>query len=254
MNFALILVVLTAMTGAVSLVDKVFFAKKRLAAGMEKPWLIEQMTSFFPIFLIVLLLRSFLIEPFRIPSGSLQPSLLIGDFVAVNKYAYGLRMPASNQKFLPLDEPSRGDVAVFSWPPNKKYDYIKRVIGVPGDTVAYKNKVLTINGKEAKQTFVEYTIDREGKNESWQVKKLKENLNGIEHDIYVRPDVAPFDFEITVPKGHYLMMGDNRDNSSDSRAWGLVPEENLRGKAVMVWMSWDGLLDSIRFSRIGHKI
>jgi signal peptidase I len=254
MSFALILVLLTVISGGFALADRVFFAKAREARGEKRPWLVEQMASFFPIFLIVLLLRSFLIEPFRIPSGSLQPSLLIGDFVAVNKFAYGLRLPVLDKKVFSIGEPKHGDVVVFSWPPDRQFDYIKRVIGVPGDKVSYKDKVLTINGEKANQTFIEYTTDREGPNAEWHVKKIKENLLGVRHDIYVRPDVSPYDFEVTVPKGYYLMMGDNRDNSSDSRAWGFVPEENLRGRAFFIWMSWNSLLDTVRWSRLGKSI
>lgn len=254
MSFALILVLLTVISGGFALIDKLFFAKARLERGEKRPWLTEQMVSFFPIFLIVLVLRSFLVEPFRIPSGSLQPSLLIGDFVAVNKFAYGLRLPVSDKKIFAIGEPKHGDIVVFSWPPDRQFDYIKRVIGVPGDTVSYQDKVLTINGKKANQTFIEYTTDREGAGVEWKVKKLKENLLGVRHDVYVRPDKPPYNFEVTVPKGYYLMMGDNRDNSSDSRAWGFVPEENLRGRAFAIWMSWNGLLDTVRWSRIGKLI
>jgi signal peptidase I len=158
MNFALILVVLSALSGFIYLLDWLFWEKKR-SADQKPGKIVEYSRSFFPVFLIVLLLRSFLIEPFRIPSGSLEPTLLVGDFVAVNKFAYGLRLPVLENKIVPLALPKTGEIAVFRWPPEPSYDYIKRVIGVPGDKVSYHNKKLTINGKEAKQTFVEYTMD-----------------------------------------------------------------------------------------------
>lgn len=250
MNFALILLILAGVTGFIYLLDILFWAKKR--SEMQKPnRIIEYSRSFFPIFFIVLLLRSFLIEPFRIPSGSLEPTLLVGDFLAVNKFAYGFRLPVWEKKVIPVKNPKTGEIAVFRWPPDPSYDYIKRVIGVPGDKISYHNKVLTINGKEAKQTFVEYTTDESsGK----AVAKYRENLLGVEHDIYVRPEAAAEDFEIEVPQGHYFMMGDNRDDSADSRYWGFVADEYLRGKAFLVWMSWNGKADRIRWNKIGRLI
>lgn len=250
MNFALILVVLSAVSGFVYLLDIAFWAKKR--GPDQKPNLIiEYSRSFFPVFFIVLLLRSFLIEPFRIPSGSLEPTLLVGDFVAVNKFAYGLKLPVVENKIVPIKNPRTGEIAVFRWPPEPSYDYIKRVIGVPGDKISYHNKKLTINGKEAKQTFVEYTIDESSGN---AVAKYKEDLNGIVHDIFIRSDVAAFDFDVVVPEGSYFMMGDNRDDSADSRFWGFVPDSYLRGKAFLVWMSWNGKADNVRWSKIGRLI
>ncbi|KTD51278.1 signal peptidase I [Legionella quateirensis] len=250
MNFALILVVLSAISGFIYLLDVAFWAKKR--GSDQKPGrIIEYSRSFFPVFFIVLLLRSFLIEPFRIPSGSLEPTLLVGDFVAVNKFAYGLRLPVWEKKVVSISNPKTGEIAVFRWPPAPSYDYIKRVIGVPGDRVVYHDKKLTVNGKEAKQTFVEYTIDESsGK----AVTKYKEDLNGVVHDIFVRADVPAVDFDIVVPEGNYFMMGDNRDDSADSRFWGFVPDNYLRGKAFLVWMSWNGKTDNLRWSKIGRLI
>ncbi|KTD25864.1 MULTISPECIES: signal peptidase I [Legionella] len=250
MNFALLLVVLSLITGIIYLFDVLFWAKKR--APEQKPGkIIEYSRSFFPVFFLVLLLRSFLIEPFRIPSGSLEPTLLVGDFLAVNKFAYGFRIPVWEKKIIPVSNPKTGEIVVFRWPPDPSYDYIKRVIGIPGDKISYHNKVLTINGKEMKQTFIEYTIDESsGK----AVAKYKEDLNGVMHDIYVRPDAPAEDFEIEVPPGQYFMMGDNRDDSADSRYWGFTADKYLRGRAFIVWMSWNGKTDSIRWSRIGKLI
>ena len=250
MNFALLLVVLSAISGFIYLLDIIFWAKKR-ESGQQPGRIIEYSRSFFPVFFIVLLVRSFLIEPFRIPSGSLEPTLLVGDFVAVNKFSYGLRLPVLEKKVLPIANPKTGEIAVFRWPPEPTYDYIKRVIGTPGDHISYHNKVLTVNGKEAKQTFVEYTMDESsGK----PVAKYTENLNGVVHDIFTRADVPAIDFDVIVPDGNYFMMGDNRDDSADSRFWGFVPDGNLRGKAFLVWMSWNGKTDNLRWSKIGTLI
>lgn len=250
MNFALILVVLSFITGFIYLLDVIFWAKKR-KPKQRAGRVVEYCRSFFPVFFIVLLLRSFLIEPFRIPSGSLEPTLLVGDFVAVNKFSYGLRLPVLETKVIPISNPKTGEIAVFRWPPEPSYDYIKRVIGLPGDKISYHNKILTINGKEAKQTFVEYATDESsGK----AVAKYKENLNGTVHDIFVRPDVPAVDFDVVVPAGNYFMMGDNRDDSADSRFWGFVPDSYLRGRAFLVWMSWNGKTDNLRWSKIGRLI
>lgn len=250
MNFALILVILSGISGLIFLLDVLFWAKKR--RDNQKPnKIIEYSRSFFPVFFIVLLLRSFLIEPFRIPSGSLEPTLLVGDFVAVNKFAYGFKLPVWEKNVISVANPKTGQVAVFRWPPDPSYDYIKRVIGVPGDKVSYHNKVLIINGKEAKQTFVEYTTDESsGK----AVAQYKENLAGVEHNIFIHTDVPAEDFDIVVPEGHYFMMGDNRDDSADSRFWGFVPDAYFRGKAFLVWMSWNGKQDKVRWSKIGQFI
>lgn len=250
MNFAFWLLLLSLISGGIYLLDVLFWAKKRTST--QKPFfLVEYARSFFPVFVTVLVLRSFLIEPFRIPSGSLEPTLLVGDFLAVNKFIYGIRLPVWEKKVLPISNPKTGDIVVFRWPPNPKYDYIKRTIGVPGDTVAYHNKKLTINGVEAKQTFIEYTTDESSGN---PVAKYRENLQGIEHDIFVRTDVPASDFEITVPEGQYFMMGDNRDDSADSRFWGFVGDEFIRGKAWTIWMSWNGKTDAVRWSRLGRII
>lgn len=250
MNFALLLVVLSFVSGVIYLLDILIFSKRRQAN--QKPGrIIEYARSFFPIFFAVLLLRSFLVEPFRIPSGSLEPTLLVGDFVAVNKFSYGIRIPVLEKKIIPLSSPKNGDVAVFRWPPNPGYDYIKRVIGIPGDHVSYKNKILTINDKVMNQQFIKYTIDESS---GHPVALYRENLNGVEHDIYIRPDAPAVDFDLVVPKGQYFMMGDNRDDSADSRFWGFTSDKYLRGKAFLVWMSWNGKTDSVRWSKIGRMI
>ena len=253
MNFALILLICTIVTGLMTIVDKFHFAKQ----ADREAWLNKlffQGRSFFPVFLLVFVLRSFVVEPFRIPSSSLEPTLLVGDFVAVNKFSYGLRFPVLDKKILDIGKPQHGDISVFAWPPNKKFDYIKRVIGLPGDQVRYHNKILTINGVEAKQHLVKHTsfLDEQGQLQS--VDLIEEQLGNVKHQIYVNSKVPAFDFEITVPQGQYFMMGDNRDNSSDSRYWGFVPDKNLKGKAFLIWMSWNGVANNIRWSRIGQSI
>lgn len=250
MNFALFLVICSAITGLVALLDILFWQKKR-KPGQDPSKIIFYSRSFFPVFFIVLLLRSFLFEPFRIPTGSLEPTLHVGDFLAVNKFSYGFRLPVIEKKIISVSNPKSGDIVVFRWPPNPSYDYIKRIIGVPGDHVVYHNKVLTINGHEIKQTFIEYTTDESSDH---AVAKYQETINGIKHDIYVRPEVEGVDVDVTVPKGSYFMMGDNRDDSADSRFFGFVPDENLRGRAVLVWMSWNSKTDMIRWSRLGTII
>jgi signal peptidase I len=213
--------------------------------------LVEYARSFFPVIFIVLLLRSFLVEPFRIPSNSMMPTLLTGDFILVNKYAYGLRLPVLNNKFLEIGTPQRGDVVVFKFPEDGRTDYIKRVIEVPGDEIWYQNRTAYINGELKKPvptgtyTGVGSGLVMTGAQES------VENLAGVEHHTLVRPgvpDLPPGCRElaygpIKVPEGHYFVMGDNRDNSNDSRCWGFVPEENLVGKAFAIWMHWDGARD-----------
>lgn len=250
MNFALLLLILSVVSGIVYLLDILFWAKKR-KPGQKPGRLIEYSRSFFPVFFAVFFLRSFLLEPFRIPSGSLEPTLLVGDFLVVNKFAYGIRLPVLEKKIIPVSTPKTGEIAVFRWPPNPSFDFIKRVIGVPGDKISYHNKVLKINGHEMKQTFLEYTTDESSGN---SVAKYRENLNGVEHDIYIRPDVPAVDVDIKVPKGRYFMMGDNRDDSADSRFWGFVDDKYLRGKAALVWMSWNAKTFMVRWNRLGRMI
>jgi len=250
MNFALLLFVLSLLSGSIYALDLIFWERKR-APNQEPCRAIEYARSFFPVFITVLLLRSFLIEPFRIPSGSLEPTLLVGDFLAVNKFAYGFRLPIWEKKVISINNPKTGDIAVFRWPPNPSYDYIKRVIGVPGDHVVYHNKLLTINGIPMTQTFVEYTTDPSSGN---AVSLYRERLNGVDHAIFKRSSVPATNFDVTVPKGQYFMMGDNRDDSADSRFWGFVPDDHLRGKAMLTWMSWDSATDKIRWNRLGRFI
>lgn len=275
LDFPTLLVILTFATGLIWALDAIFWAPKRrahvenlktaaeyvsdevLAKAGKEPSLVELSRSFFPIILIVLLVRSFVVEPFRIPSGSMMPTLLVGDFILVNKFAYGLRLPVLNTKILDTGKPERGEVFVFRYPENPSIDYIKRVIGVPGDHIAYRNKVLYINGKEAPQRYLGTYVGDGGGQSMTGARRLQEDLLGVEHDILVMPGRNVFggDFEFVVPEGQYFAMGDNRDNSRDSRAWGTVPEKNLVGKAFLIWMSWDWNKDFfISWDRLGGSI
>ena len=227
-------------------------ARRRL---LREPVLVEYARSFFPVILVVLLLRSFLVEPFRIPSGSMIPTLWVGDFILVNKFAYGIRLPVLRTKVLDLGEPERGDVVVFRYPEDPSTDYIKRVVGLPGDHIVYRDKTLYINGRPAPQRVLgPYLEVPTGLQLPAQLRE--ERLDGRSHRIVVHPGFrGRLDRgEWWVPEGSYFVMGDNRDNSNDSRAWGFVPESYLVGKAVLVWMSWDGRQDRINWSRIGTGI
>jgi signal peptidase I len=288
-NFSLLLFILTLATLAYWLAERFHFAPARARAagqleqqdaarreelarkGIDKvdgdiapareallmqPWWLDWTAGLFPVILIVFLLRSFLFEPFKIPSGSMVPTLLVGDLILVNKYHYGVRLPVINKKIVELNQPQRGDVMVFRFPANPSIDYIKRVVGVPGDEVAYLNQRLYLNGKPVEtQALPEFYDDESTR----YFKQYQEKLGAVEHRIlvdvqrpsYIRP-TDPFPYKencrysaegITckVPAGHYFMMGDNRDNSEDSRFWGFVPDENIVGKAFFVWMNFGNL-------------
>jgi signal peptidase I len=298
-DFALLLVILTFVTGVIWLFDRLFLYKgraeraqklasisgtkaereQRAAEAMREPAIVEYARSFFPVILTVLLFRSFLAEPFKIPSGSMIPTLQIGDFILVNKFAYGLRLPVLNTKFLATGEPKRGDVFVFVYPgfscqrdgklvrsgqhcdngealvPVPKMNYIKRLIGLPGDTITYRNKTLYVNDKEIPQSDIgqfggpfsndPHTCNLRGAD-------LKEEmLPGVEHRILQMPYQNGAEGTWVVPPGNYFAMGDDRDCSEDSRYWGFVPEANLVGRAFVVWMNWDGGID---FKRLGTLI
>ncbi|MCK7582919.1 MAG: signal peptidase I [Chromatiales bacterium] len=264
-DFPAFLVLASFLTGGIWLLDAKVFAPRRRAANVTKePVLVEYARSFFPVIFAVLVLRSFLVEPFRIPSNSMMPTLLTGDFILVNKFSYGLRLPVLNVKFLDLGEPQRGDVVVFKFPLDTRTDYIKRVVGVPGDLVGYRNKTIFINGEPVGQLPVgTYTGVGSG-TEMTGAREALESLGKVEHRILTRPSAPDLPFgcqklafgPVEVPKGHYFVMGDNRDNSNDSRCWGFVPDENLVGKAFAIWMHWDGARDGfpIAWSRLWDGI
>lgn len=255
LNFELILFCAVIVSGTIVLLDMLFFARKRQKAPEKKlPLIIDYARSFLPILLLVFAVRSFAYEPFRIPSGSLKPTLLIGDFILVNKFDYGIRLPIIHTKIFAFNEPKRGDIVVFREPPTESRDLIKRVIGLPGDHVSYKNKILYINGKKISQQFEKYSTDQNEDLETWQVVQKQENLLGVEHSIYQTPTEKNDDFAVVVPQDKYFMMGDNRDDSADSRVWGFLPEKNIVGKATYIWMSYDASEHRIRWKRIGKKI
>ncbi len=273
-DLELALVIGTLITGGVWLLDKAILGDKRRKRALEKsynavhsqeavehrnkdyrePWFIDLCKSFFPILLIVLILRSFVAEPFRIPSGSMMPTLLHGDFILVNKFSYGIRLPVWHTKILDVGAPNRGDVAVFRFPSNPADDYIKRVIGLPGDHIAYRDKKLYINGELVPQEK-NGTYYGEGANSVMNgATILREDLQSHPHDILLKKIGFSVPGEFTVPNNHFFVMGDNRDQSSDSRIWGFVPEENLVGRAFLVWMNWDFAGKKFNFKRIGKKI
>lgn len=254
-DFPFILTMLVLITGLIALADVMYFAKRRnVAEGTKMPYIIEVSRSFFPALLLVWLIRSFMIQPYRVPTGSLEPTVLPGDFIAVKQFSYGLRFPISNSKLVNIGYPARGDIALFHWPVDTSKLFVKRVIGLPGDHIMYKNKTLTINGKEMIQQYVGKATDIEQDGTSTVDQKI-ENLDGIKHNIFVKPEMLDtVDIDVVVPQGHYFMMGDNRDDSDDSRSWGFVPDRNLVGQAFGIWMSWDSMADRIRWSRIGKAI
>lgn len=220
--------------------------REQAERALRQPVVVEYARSFLPVLLIVLVLRSFLVEPFQIPSSSMVPTLLVGDYILVNKFAYGIRLPVLNSKVVEIGEPRRGDVMVF-FPPHDSRYFIKRVIGLPGDRISYSGKVLTVNGRTIPQSLVAQLPPL---NPSYQISE--ENLDDVTH--FVRKELlrsGPDNFEVTVAPGHYFVMGDNRDNSSDSRVWGQVPEENIVGKAFAIWMHWGSFFSLPSFSRVG---
>jgi len=294
-NFALLLFLATLVTGVYWLAERLYFLPRRRRAaaayehnlserqaelarqGIQKtdtvdpqarerllaqPWWLDWTAGLFPVILAVFLLRSFLFEPFKIPSGSMMPTLLTGDLILVNKFTYGLRLPIVNTKLTEGTPPKRGDVMVFRYPPQPSLDYIKRVVGVPGDEVAYLNKRLTVNGKPISKEAMPDYFDQETMR---YLKEYKEDLSGVEHKIlndesrraglseaevsqFPNRDNCRYSVEgvvCKVPPGHYFMMGENLDNSLDSRYWGFVPDKNIVGRAFVIWMNFGD------FKRIG---
>lgn len=289
-NFALVLFVLTVVTGVIWFLDVFYLARQRRAradaalaefdarnaklasegvkpdttgrAALEanltrQPTWIEYSGSFFPVIALVFFLRSFLYEPFKIPSSSMVPTLLVGDLILVNKFTYGIRLPIINKKIIEVNDPKRGDVMVFKYPEDPSLDYIKRVVGIPGDKITYKNKRLKVNGKELSYEPLPDYLDEEHLRYS---KQYLEDLTGTKHKIAIMEQLPPIDvsrvrdfphrdlctynydgFTCTVPPGNYFMMGDNRDNSEDSRYWGFVPDQNIVGKAFFVWMNFGNI-------------
>ncbi|MEM1411569.1 MAG: signal peptidase I [Pseudomonadota bacterium] len=262
-DFALILVILTLLTGLIWAFDSLFLKRSRrdrLAAAGEdparEPVAVEYSRSLFPVLFIVLLFRSFLFEPFKIPSGSMIPTLLIGDFIVVNKYSYGLRLPVLNTKFVDLGEPERGDVVVFRYPVDPSVNFIKRVIGLPGDAVTYRDKRFFINGEpvEVQGGAAFQSTDVKCSTPRSDAVRFREDLGPTRHDFLVHENVRGRNGQWQVPEGHYFMVGDNRDRSNDSREWGFVPEENLVGRAVGIWLNLDVNKGCADWGRVGQGI
>ncbi len=268
-DFSALLVFLTFVSGAIWLFDSLVFApgreKSDIAANdaepapdskeqLNLPVIVEYAKSFFPIFLIVLILRSFIFEPFKIPSGSMMPTLLIGDFILVNKYDYGVRLPVLHNKIIDNKTPERGDIVVFRYPEDPSIPFIKRVVGLPGDKITYRDKTLYINDISVTQSM-NGRYNAHGSGLMMDGVSLRiEHLGDTDHEILVSPDRLSQELEVRVPKGHYFVLGDNRDNSKDSRFWGFVPDENLVGRAFMIWMNWDTKNGGVDFHRIGTII
>jgi signal peptidase I len=290
-NFALLLMLATALTGVYWLAEKLFFLPRRrrdaqrlqdtqnerssalaqqgfVQAGADdveharqkllmQPWWLDWTAGLFPVILVVFLLRSFLFEPFKIPSGSMIPTLLVGDLILVNKFHYGVRLPVINKKIIDNNPVERGDVMVFRYPVDPRMDYIKRVVGLPGDEITYVNQKLSVNGQSVPVAAQGEFYDEDSLRYTPQ---FSEKLGNVEHRILVEPRrqayygpdpktfpmaqncrYSPEGVSCKVPQGHYFLMGDNRDNSQDSRFWGFVPDENIVGKAFFVWMNFGDL-------------
>ncbi|MHB1950680.1 MAG: signal peptidase I [Acidiferrobacteraceae bacterium] len=272
MGFALSLVLALAITGLIWSLDLAVLGPMRrrrvedaqksggapadVARLSQEPLIVEYAKSFFPVILVVLVLRSFVVEPFRIPSGSMIPTLHVGDFILVEKFAYGLRLPVVNTKILPTGEPHRGDVMVFRYPRNPDEDFIKRVVGLPGDHIVYKKKELYINGHLVPRYDPRPYLYEESGDRYIDAREYTEKLGHVRHPIILVPEIAAAPRQsFVVPPHEYFVMGDNRDLSNDSRYWGYVPEKNLVGRAVLIWFSWDiAHGKSVAWRRIGRLI
>ncbi len=260
-DFATLLFGFVLASGVLWLLDAVLFApaRRRKAEATGKPMpprprLFEYARSFFPIFLAVLLLRSFLVEPFRIPSGSMLPTLLIGDFILVNKFTYGIRLPVVDRKIVEIGAPQRGDIVVFRYPEDPSVPFIKRVVGLPGDRIGYFHKTLYVNGKEVPQVPAGSYRGSGSGAVMTGADVRREALQPVAHEILVQPSAPSVEGEMVVPDGHYFVMGDNRDNSRDSRYWGTVPDANLIGKAFLIWFSWDWAGGEFNLDRVGNPV
>jgi signal peptidase I len=263
LDFAFVLVVLTSVSGIIWLIDSLLFRQRRRDKAAQigpeparEPIAVEYSRSLFPVLLLVLLFRSFFFEPFKIPSGSMIPTLLIGDFIVVNKFAYGLRLPVLNKKVIEIGLPERGDVAVFRYPVDESINFIKRIVGLPGDSITYRDKQLFVNGEAVRTedlgayttTEVKCSTPRQDATQHYEA------LGDDGHDLLLHTGARGRNGQWVVPEGHYFAMGDNRDRSNDSREWGFVPERNLVGRAVGIWLNFDFEKGCADWSRVGSGI
>lgn len=270
-DFSAILLLATVITGVIWAIDHWMFRPGRLARAKgevvePEPVVVDMARAFFPVVAVVFVIRSFWVEPFKIPSGSMKPTLLIGDFILVNKYTYGLRLPVLNKKVTEGTPVARGDVVVFRYPNDPQKDYIKRVIGIPGDRIEYRDKRITVNGTLT-PIQLQGVIDDGGLGSFARYQVFKEKLGAKDHTAQARDDRPPVilsdvlqfpfrnnceyndaGFACKVPDGHYFVMGDNRDESLDSRYWGFVPDDHMKGRAFLVWMNFSNL------KRVGTSI
>jgi signal peptidase I len=269
--FPLILLFLTVASGLIWLADHLFFEKKRNAlpednTANKMPWLADYAKAFFPVFIIVFIIRSFVAQPYSVPTQSLEPTVMPGDLLLVTQFSYGLHMPIWDKTILPLGKPTNGDIVVVHWPVNPHIDFVKRVIGIPGDHISFIRGILTVNGHVANQKYLSYSDDSDSpQGPFWSVKIMEENLLGVKHKIYAcggAPSSCPSgsfkNFKnLVVPKGKYFLMGDNRVNSDDSRDWGFVPSHDIVGKGQYILYSKDpsktGFFKT-DFTRIGNKL
>lgn len=256
LDFALILSCLLGFTGLMAVLDEFILKPRRAKSGKAPSWTVEYAASMFPVILFVWLLRSFVVQPYRVPTGSLEPTVMPGDFVLVNQFIYGIRIPVLDEKVISVSNPKRGDIVLFRWPPNPKIFLIKRLIGLPGDHIQYtKTKQLYINGKLISHSNP--TLMKSTPSAGTQAIRLiyTENLMGIHHKIILYKHGGDnSQIDVHVPPHHYFVLGDNRDESNDSRFWGMVPEENFIGKGMFVFMNFDTEHYNINWHRIGTSL
>ncbi|WP_443081385.1 signal peptidase I [Thiohalorhabdus sp.] len=255
MNFTLILLLLLAVTGGIWLAGWAWGRLRGLSTE-ERSVVVDYARSLFPVILLVVLIRSFVVEPFKIPSGSMLPTLQVGDFILVNKFDYGLRIPLAGWKITDGSDPERGDVIVFQFPQNESVDFIKRIVALPGDEVAFRDRTLYVNGEPVPTSYEGRYVYRSQRGQQIQTQRFQERTDHHRYAVVYdtqkrgRTLIEP----VEVPPGEYFVMGDNRNHSNDSRYWGAVPEENVLGQAFVIWWSWDGYANNARWSRLGTWI
>lgn len=255
MSFTLLLVVLLVVSGGIWL-GYWIYCRVHHVNIVPPPRIVDYARSFFPVILLVFLIRSFVVEPFKIPSGSMLPTLRVGDFILVNKFAYGLRIPLLGWELTEGKSPQRGDIVVFQYPPNPSVDYIKRVVATPQDTLAFRGNDVVVNKQVVPNKFVDWFSYRNSHGSVQQAKLFLEHVDSHPYRVIYTPNQSGrhISHAIRIPPEEYFVMGDNRDNSNDSRYWGTVPEENILGEAFLVWWSWDGWENAPRWQRLGTLI